>query len=111
MGATWPAVRDMRPLAQVRDLACSDSRRRHAPGMAVGESGAQERTRTSTPLRAPAPEAGASTNSATWARGQTFGRGRRLRGASHGCQCLVGRRCAVGRYIFQQVARLALKML
>jgi hypothetical protein len=30
-------------------------------------SGAQERTRTSTPLRAPAPEAGASTNSATWA--------------------------------------------
>src|SRR5574338_1340866 len=30
--------------------------------------GAQERTRTSTPLRAPAPEAGASTNSATWAR-------------------------------------------
>jgi hypothetical protein len=32
--------------------------------------GAQERTRTSTPLRAPAPEAGASTNSATWARGR-----------------------------------------
>jgi site-specific DNA recombinase len=30
--------------------------------------GAQERTRTSTPLRAPAPEAGASTNSATWAQ-------------------------------------------
>src|SRR5690348_7850741 len=30
-------------------------------------NGAQERTRTSTPLRAPAPEAGASTNSATWA--------------------------------------------
>src|SRR5678815_1130393 len=34
-------------------------------------NGAQERTRTSTPLRAPAPEAGASTNSATWARGRT----------------------------------------
>src|SRR6266498_6115194 len=31
-------------------------------------NGAQERTRTSTPLRAPAPEAGASTNSATWAQ-------------------------------------------
>ncbi len=30
--------------------------------------GAQKRTRTSTPLRAPAPEAGASTNSAIWAR-------------------------------------------
>src|SRR3954464_609171 len=70
MDATWPAVRDMRPLAQVRDLACSDSRPRHAPGMAMGENGAQERTRTSTPLRAPAPEAGASTNSATWARGR-----------------------------------------
>ena len=33
-----------------------------------GLSGAQKRTRTSTPLRAPAPEAGASTNSAIWAR-------------------------------------------
>ncbi len=32
--------------------------------------GAQKRTRTSTPLRAPAPEAGASTNSAIWARGR-----------------------------------------
>ena len=38
----------------------------------IGErrNGAQERTRTSTPLRAPAPEAGASTNSATWAQGR-----------------------------------------
>jgi hypothetical protein len=34
---------------------------------AQDKSGAQERTRTSTPLQAPAPEAGASTNSATWA--------------------------------------------
>src|SRR3954467_2124541 len=34
------------------------------------ENGAQKRTRTSTPLRAPAPEAGASTNSAIWARGR-----------------------------------------
>ena len=32
------------------------------------KTGAQKRTRTSTPLRAPAPEAGASTNSAIWAR-------------------------------------------
>ena len=39
-------------------------------------NGAQERTRTSTSLRTPAPEAGASTNSATWARG----RGRELGG-------------------------------
>src|SRR3569832_2291147 len=31
--------------------------------------GAQKRTRTSTTLRSPAPEAGASTNSAIWARG------------------------------------------
>ena len=30
-------------------------------------NGAQKRTRTSTPLRVPAPEAGASTNSAIWA--------------------------------------------
>ncbi len=30
-------------------------------------NGAQERTRTSTTMRSPAPEAGASTNSATWA--------------------------------------------
>ena len=34
----------------------------------VTGNGAQKRTRTSTPLRAPAPEAGASTNSAIWAR-------------------------------------------
>ena len=31
--------------------------------------GAQERTRTSTPLRELAPEASASANSATWAQG------------------------------------------
>ena len=30
-------------------------------------NGAQKRTRTSTPFRVPAPEAGASTNSAIWA--------------------------------------------
>jgi hypothetical protein len=36
--------------------------------VAFGESnGAQERTRTSTSFRKPAPEAGASTSSATWA--------------------------------------------
>src|SRR3954452_7285484 len=72
--------------------------------------GAQERTRPSTPLRAPAPEAGASTNSATWAQGQTFGRGRRLRGASGGCQCLIRRCGGLDRLIFQQVSRLALEM-
>ena len=36
----------------------------------VATDGAQERTRTSTALRPLAPEASASTNSATWARGQ-----------------------------------------
>src|SRR5438067_5222321 len=55
--------------------------------MAVGEDGAQERTRTSTPLRAPAPEAGASTNSATWARERRFsGRAARLKGRGAPCQ-------------------------
>src|SRR3546814_3353825 len=39
--------------------------------------GAQKRTRTSTPLRAPAPEAGASTNSAIWARGRRRALGER----------------------------------
>ena len=34
----------------------------------VPGNGAQKRTRTSTTLRSPAPEAGASTNSAIWAR-------------------------------------------
>ncbi len=34
----------------------------------VGFLGAQERTRTSTPLRALGPEPSASTNSATWAK-------------------------------------------
>src|ERR1700757_5096782 len=48
-------------------------------------TGAQERTRTSTPLRAPAPEAGASTNSATWAL-VAFGRPRRLKGPALPCQ-------------------------
>jgi hypothetical protein len=47
-------------------------------------SGAQERTRTFTALRPPAPEAGASTNSTTWAR---HGGRRRLVGALPcGCQ-------------------------
>ncbi len=41
------------------DLPCVDRR--------IFEIGAQKRTRTSTPLRVPAPEAGASTNSAIWA--------------------------------------------
>ena len=37
---------------------------------AFGNNGAQKRTRTSTPFRAPPPEDGASTNSAIWARGR-----------------------------------------
>ena len=44
------------------------AQRRGTRQVLIEMAGAQERTRTSTPLRAPAPEAGASTNSATWAR-------------------------------------------
>ena len=36
----------------------------------VHPNGAQEGTRTPTPLTEPAPEAGASTNFATWATGR-----------------------------------------
>src|SRR6478609_5588305 len=50
------------------------------PGIAASENGAQERTRTSTLLRAPAPEAGASTNSATWAQVLLFSAGGALTG-------------------------------
>src|SRR5690606_19343386 len=46
------------------------------------KTGAQKRTRTSTPFRAPPPEDGASTNSAIWARG----RARPLGPALVGCQ-------------------------
>ena len=49
---------------------------------AFGNNGAQKRTRTSTPFRAPPPEDGASTNSAIWARG----RARPLRGWAGPCQ-------------------------
>jgi hypothetical protein len=44
-------------------------------------SGAQERTRTSTPLLALGPEPSASTNSATWA-----GKGRKNKGKQAVCQ-------------------------
>ena len=53
-------------------------------------NGAQKRTRTSTPLRAPAPEAGASTNSAIWARGREG----ELGGGGGACQQI--RRAAAG---------------
>jgi hypothetical protein len=43
-----------------------------------GENGAHERTRTSTSLRILAPEASASTNSATWARGKFLIKGLRV---------------------------------
>ena len=45
-------------------------------------NGAQKRTRTSTTLRSPAPEAGASTNSAIWARGRSG----RLAARASACQ-------------------------
>src|SRR5205085_5778175 len=53
-----------RPQGVRRGVAWRSGRR---PKTMYVNGGAQERTRTSTPLRAPAPEAGASTNSATWA--------------------------------------------
>ena len=58
-------------------------------------TGAQKRTRTSTPLRAPAPEAGASTNSAIWApetRGVALAPGRSgpIAGRCPACQRRIG---------------------
>jgi hypothetical protein len=54
-----------------RDLTeCGFIERRLGFSTMPAKNGAQKRTRTSTPLRAPAPEAGASTNSAIWARGR-----------------------------------------
>src|SRR6266403_3244588 len=44
--------------------------------MGSGESGAQERTRTFTAVKPLAPEASASTNSTTWARGRLLRTGR-----------------------------------
>src|SRR3954453_8037877 len=66
------------------------------PDSDLASDGAQERTRTSTPLRAPAPEAGASTNSATWARERRFG-GRRARLKVHGAPCQRRERGASAR--------------
>ena len=65
-----------RPGRRCRFLECSRIAMLGCPRTACAGDGAQERTRTSTPLRAPAPEAGASTNSATWAQieGNQFGR-------------------------------------
>src|SRR5687768_1321043 len=45
--------------------------------VARASNGAQKRTRTSTPFRAPPPEDGASTNSAIWARAARSSEGRR----------------------------------
>ena len=53
-----------------------------SPDFAERTNGAQKRTRTSTTLRSPAPEAGASTNSAIWARGRSG----RLAAWSAACQ-------------------------
>ena len=90
--------------------------------------GAQERTRTSTPLRAPAPEAGASTNSATWAL-VAVGRPRRLGAADPPCQCrneraigppmierneqlvtVFGGSGFIGRYVCEQLFRAGVRV-
>ena len=55
------------------------------------ENGAQKRTRTSTPLRAPAPEAGASTNSAIWARGRPRELGSRPRACQRSARACQAR--------------------
>src|SRR5258708_1146738 len=47
-------------------------------GCGLGQNGAQERTRTFTAVKPLAPEASASTNSATWARGRLVRIGRSL---------------------------------
>ena len=63
--------------------------------------GAQKRTRTSTTLRSPAPEAGASTNSAIWARGRSG----RLAAGRRACQ---PRRPAPRQILFQSRGFVAL---
>jgi hypothetical protein len=64
-------------------------------------NGAQKRTRTSTTLRSPAPEAGASTNSAIWARGRSG----RLAAGWRACQ---PRRPAPRQILFQSRGFVAL---
>ena len=64
-------------------------------------TGAQKRTRTSTTLRSPAPEAGASTNSAIWARGRSG----RLAAGRRACQ---PRRPAPRQILFQSRGFVAL---
>src|SRR6478735_11922187 len=61
------------------------------------KSGAQKRTRTSTTLRSPAPEAGASTNSAIWARGRRRPLGGGRRACQHGFRGARGRTSAKRR--------------
>src|SRR6185369_16444631 len=81
----WGIGRPSCRVAFARDLASLGAFKSPARWTVDLKAGAQERTRTSTPLRAPAPEAGASTNSATWAL-VAVGRPRRLRGAAPPCQ-------------------------
>lgn len=57
-----------------RGKTCATAESTNSKGPQAGQllninngTGAQKRTRTSTPFRVPAPEAGASTNSAIWA--------------------------------------------
>src|SRR5690606_10028959 len=68
------AIRDLSWSASTRNRRIRGSESLLADWEKMRRNGAQKRTRTSTPLRAPAPEAGASTNSAIWApdrRGRT----------------------------------------
>src|SRR6186997_2041471 len=53
------------PARESQRLSRRDGGRSDAPKRASARFGAEERTRTFTPLREPAPEAGASANSAT----------------------------------------------
>ena len=59
----------IKPFMRLKKICLKINRLDYETQFLKGDNGAQEKTRTSTPLRVLAPEASASTNSATWAQG------------------------------------------